>query len=106
MWACFFTVAAVQIPAQPPLGAFSLYLGTFAPSLSALWLTARHEGEAGVGGLLARVVQWRVGWKWYLFAVSYIAAIKLAAALIHRVITGAWPRFGGEAWYIMLIAVI
>jgi len=106
MWACFFTVVAVKIPAQTPLGAFLLYLGTFAPSLSALWLTARHEGEAGVGALLARVVQWRVGWKWYLFAVSYIAAIKLAAALIHRVITGAWPRFGGEAWYIMLIAVI
>jgi len=37
--------------------------------------------------LLGRVLQWRVAAHWYVFAVSYIAAIKLAVALIHRVAT-------------------
>ncbi len=27
-------------------------------------------------------------------------------ALIHRFITGTWPRFGTEAWYIMVVAII
>jgi len=35
-----------------------------------------------------------------------VAIIKLIVALIYRVITGAWPQFGHEAWYIMIIAII
>jgi membrane protease YdiL (CAAX protease family) len=35
-----------------------------------------------------------------------MAAIKLAAALIHRLATGEWPRFGTEPLYIMLAATI
>jgi membrane protease YdiL (CAAX protease family) len=33
-------------------------------------------------------------------------AVKLTVALLHRVLLGAWPRFGGEAWYVMLAATI
>ena len=106
MWACFFTVVAAKIPAQTPLGALLLYLGTFAPSLSALWLTAQFEGRAGVLALLGRIGRWDVGWQYYLFAISYIAVIKLTAALIHRVAAGAWPRFGTEAWYVMVGAIM
>ena len=29
-----------------------------------------------------------------MFAVGYIAAIKLVTALIHRALTGQWPHFG------------
>lgn len=106
MWACFFIVAWARIPAHTALGAFLLFLGTFAPGLTAVWLTAQFEGKAGVETLLGRIGRWNVGWPYYLFAVSYIAAIKLAVALIHRVATGAWPRFGTEAWPLMFIAVI
>lgn len=105
MWTCFISVAAVRIPAHSPLGALLLYLGTFAPSLAALWLTARAEGSTGVRALLGRVLRWRVAAHWYVFAVSYIAAIKLTVALIHRLATGAWPRFGNEAWYIIVVAI-
>ena len=41
----------------------------------------------------------------YVFAVAYMAAIKLSAALIHRVVIGAWPRFGDEVWYLMAAAI-
>ena len=106
MWACFGTVAAARIPANSVLGALLLYLGTFAPSLVALGLTARAEGRAGVRALLARIVRRPVAARWYVFAVAYIPAIKLAAAAIHRVATGSWPRFGDVPLYLIPLAIL
>jgi hypothetical protein len=37
-----------------------------------------------VKALLGRLFLWRTGTRWYLFAVGYIIAIKLAVALAHR----------------------
>jgi uncharacterized protein len=105
MWTCFIVVAAAPIPARSPLGTGLLLLGTFAPSLVALWLTARAEGGTGIRSLVARVLHWRVPAAWYLFAVGYIPAIKLSVALVHRVATGAWPRFGHEPWYLIPLAI-
>ena len=90
---------------RPGVGTLVL-LGTFAPSMVALGLTARAEGRAGVRALLARLFMYRVSTRWYLFAVGYMAAIKLAVALAHRVVAGAWPRFGIEAWYLMIASTI
>jgi len=104
MWSCFIPVAA-GIPAYAPLGAVLLLLGTFAPSLVALWLTARVEGDSGLRALLGGVFRWRVAAGWYLFALAYIPAIKLTVALVHRLATGAWPRFGDEPWYGILAAI-
>ena len=105
MWTCFITVA-VAIPAGTPVGHVLLLLGAFAPSLAALWLTARIEGGAAVETLLRRVIQWRVAGRWYLFAAGYVAAIKLSVALIYRVVTGEWPRFGQESVGIILAAIV
>ncbi len=80
-------------------------LGTFAPGLIALAFTARASGRAGVEALLRRILRWEVGARWYVFAVSYMAGIKLAAALVHRLVTGAWPQFGSTPWYIMFLAI-
>jgi membrane protease YdiL (CAAX protease family) len=33
-------------------------------------------------------------------------AIKLTAAVVHRVVTGAWPRFSSEPVYLMLAALL
>ncbi len=79
-------------------------LGTFAPGLVALALTALAGGRAGVQALLRRILHWQVGARWYVFAAGYMAAIKLTVALVHRLATGAWPRFGSTPWYIMLLA--
>jgi CAAX protease family protein len=105
MWACFITVAAAGIPAHGLLGTLLLYLGIFAPSLVALWLTARAEGSSGVRVLLGRAFQWQVAARWYVFAVGYIPAVKLTVALVHRVATGAWPRFGNTPWYLIPMAI-
>lgn len=100
-WVCF-------IAASPAVGGprFLLFLGVFAPAIAALSLTARSEGWEGVRGVLRRVVDWRVSARWYLFAVAYLAAIKLTVALLHRVATGAWPRFGNQAWYVIVAAIV
>jgi membrane protease YdiL (CAAX protease family) len=104
-WACFIAAGTVAA-SSGALRALLFLLGTFAPALVALVLTARAEGRAEVLGLLRETVRWRVGARWYLFAVSYMAAIKLAVALIYRLVTGGWTRFGQDAWYVILAAIL
>jgi uncharacterized protein len=105
MWTLWFTVVAASISASIPPGVLLILLGAYSPSIVALALTARAEGAAGVRALLGRVVRWDVPAKWYVFAASYVAAIKLVAALIHRVAIGAWPRFGAEPLYLIPLAI-
>lgn len=81
-------------------------LGTFAPALVALGLTERAEGRAATLALLRRIFRWQVSARWYLFAAGYIVAIKLSAALLHRVVTGTWPPFGQQPWVLMAAAVL
>jgi CAAX protease family protein len=69
-------------------------------------LTAFNDGRAGLLSLLRRLFQWQVSWRWYAFAVGYMAAIKLTAAAVHRIAPGSWPRFGSEAWYVMIAATL
>lgn len=105
MWACFISVA-VAIPARSLLGRSLLLLGAFAPSLSAIFIVSRSEGRSGVVALLRSMVQWQVGARWYVFAISYIAVIKLSAALILRGATGSWPRFGSDPLYLIPFAIV
>src|SRR5215472_2381257 len=70
MWACFFTVASGAVPEYRALSGFLLMLGVFAPSLSALWLTAHSQGATGVRALLGRILRWQAGWQYYVFAVT------------------------------------
>jgi membrane protease YdiL (CAAX protease family) len=108
-WTCF--IAAATISASPPLAALAglrgplFLLGTFAPALVALGVTARADGRAAAVGLLRQTLRWRVAARWYLFAISYMAAIKLMVALVFRLGTGGWPRFGQDAWYVILVAI-
>jgi len=76
-----------------------LAIGVAAPAIVALSLSRSFS-------LLRRVIAWRVGVRWYLFAVGYVAAIKLIAALLHRLSLGAWPRFGNHPWYIIVAAIV
>ena len=78
----------------------------FAPAIVSLALTARAEGGEGVRRLVARIGRWQVDGRLYLFAVGYMAALRLTAALIHRAATGAWPRFGDTPLLLMLGALL
>ena len=78
-----------------------ILFGVFAPGIVALVLTERAEGRAATRALIARVFKWEVGARWYVFAILYVPAIKLLVALVHRVVTGVWPRFSEEPIYLM-----
>ena len=108
-WTCWLAATALSRGSGPMPSVLAglrplFLLGTIAPSLVALALTARSRGRAGVESLLGRILQWRVGARWYVFAAGYLAAIKLTVALVHRLVMGAWPRFGQTPWYIMALA--
>lgn len=106
-----FTLAlswvAVALAPRLPAGGGSIFvLALFMPALVAIWLTARSEGPSGLEALFARVLQWRVGLRWYGFAIGYMLAIRLTAALIQRVVAGSWPGFGHEPGYAIAGAIL
>ena len=105
-WTCFFTAVALAGGSLAVLVSPLVLLGTFAPSLVALALTAFENGRPGVEALLQRLFQWRVGLRWYVFALSYMAAVKLTVALADRIISGAWPGFGPPSPSLILPAVL
>ena len=108
LWLAAWAISGGGAAGYPPPGVGTLlfYLGVFAPAFVATWLTHRHEGSTGVRALLGRLVQVRAGLRWYAFALAYMAAIKLISALIHRLVSGAWPRFGTEPILLMLGAIL
>jgi membrane protease YdiL (CAAX protease family) len=108
-WSVWLGLAAVATPGNAwlfGLGGPIFLIGVFAPGFVALALTAYSEGRDGVARLLSRIGQWEVGARWYLFAIAYMAATKLLAAVIHRLITGTWPTFGDVLLPLMLGAIL
>ena len=105
-WTLFIAAAHISGGAASPLSGLTTLFGVFAPSLVALALTARTDGSAGTLTLLRRIVQFPAGAQWYVFAIGYMASIKLGTALIYRIATGAWPTFGQTPWYLMAVAIV
>jgi membrane protease YdiL (CAAX protease family) len=81
-------------------------LGVVAPAMAAIALTFRRDGRPGVERMLARIGQWHVPARYYVFALGYLAATKLTAAAVHRVVTGTWPTFGDTPWVLMLGGIL
>lgn len=111
-WICWTAAASIlragapTAPARATVAGVLFILGTFAPGLIALAFTDRAEGREATMAVLRRVVEWRVSARWYVFAVGFMPAIKLLVALVHRFVTGEWPRLGQEAWYLMAGAIL
>jgi membrane protease YdiL (CAAX protease family) len=111
-WTLWIAAAVILRVAHPQssglraIGGFLYLLGVFAPSLVALELIAAADGRSGTLALLRRTIKWSVGAQWYVFAIGFMAAIKVTAALLLRISTGAWPAFGGEPVYLMAIGIL
>ncbi|HXS83681.1 MAG TPA: CPBP family intramembrane glutamic endopeptidase [Methylomirabilota bacterium] len=103
-WACWIPVAAA-VPLASPLAQLLVYVGVFSPAITALLLTGTRRGAPGVRALLSRVWPVRVAWRWVVFALGYLAGVKLVAALLHRVVTGHWPRFDASALALIPFAI-
>jgi membrane protease YdiL (CAAX protease family) len=90
--------------------AMLLYLtGLLGPLASALFLTARFGGWAGVKQLLKGALHWRFNPFWYLFAIFIVALLRLAniGLYIKAVpIPSEWMNFGllfiiGQLWVVI-----
>ena len=107
LWVGAWAISRQRTSYPPPgVGTVLFYLGVFVPAFVSTWLTHRREGAKGITELFRRLVQWDVGFRWYAFALGYFAAVKLAAAVIHRFVAGAWPGFGGESIFLMVGAIM
>jgi uncharacterized protein len=105
--AAFFVLAfgitwAVWVPraAGLPVGAVG-QLWTWIPAFAALLAAALTGGRAAVAELGARLVRWRVGWRWYAVVVLGPAVFSLAVAAAYAMLGGSWsdavpPALGGE----------
>ena len=72
------------IPAVLPQEAFFLafVMATFGPLFSAVFVTGAREGKPGVRRLLGRMVQWRVGLRWYLAALVSFFVVFFVVYLV------------------------
>jgi membrane protease YdiL (CAAX protease family) len=83
------------LPFSSPLLGRALPIGIFlGPTLAAFIMTATTEGRAGIRRLLRRIVLWRVGLRWYLFAfiVAFIV-VPLVMALGTIIVPGGLASF-------------
>jgi len=60
----------------------SAIAGLLGPMLSGLIMTAVTEGRPGIGQLLRRIVRWRVGLRWYLFALVGLPIVMVLGTII------------------------
>src|SRR5215212_6807697 len=76
------------------LGPASVFLG---PTLAAFIMTGATEGREGVGRLLRRFVLWRVGLRWYMFALLGIPVIAVLSVVVIPGVLGSFQGLGALA---------
>ena len=70
---------------QGPLWAILLFIsGGFVPSFVAIGLTGFREGKPGLKRMGRRIVQFKIGWRWYLAAVTMVALGACGQILLTR----------------------
>jgi hypothetical protein len=71
----FFQITAISFVDNKmgPTWAIILFMmGGFVPSLVAITLTGVKEGKSGLNQLWRRVIQYKIGWRWYLSSIGLI----------------------------------
>jgi uncharacterized protein len=71
-------------------------IASFGPFLAALVVLAVTRGKSGAGGLLRRMVRWRVGLRWYTVALLLPVVLSLAATLLNVFMFGAQTPSSAE----------
>lgn len=63
---------------------------TYAPAIAALLAAALTGGRPALRDLGARLVRWRVGWRWYVVAILGPALFSLVVAGVYVLVGGSW----------------
>ena len=109
-WSAWFLAGALDTSRDPATGhsvswTLLVYLGTFAPAIVALAMTAQ-AGRQQVAALFGQVVRIDVPMRRYLLAFLFMFAVKLGVAAAYRLGLGAWPRLGYESVALLAVATI
>lgn len=105
-WLLFITASVVSDNAQlSTLSRLLIFIGAISPGLVAVSLTAITKGADGVKLLINKISVKGTKAVWYIFAVTFIALIKLLAALVFFLLYNSWPQFGTTSPYVMLFSI-
>lgn len=63
---------------------FDILIGGMGPALAGLWVTGVTEGRVGILNLLGGVSRWRVGLRWWSFALLFFPLLMLLAIGVMR----------------------
>ena len=72
-----FKITAISFVSDDkgPWWAIALFIiGGFVPSLLGIFLTWKKEGLAGLRLLGRRIIQFKLGWRWYMFTFLIVIA--------------------------------
>jgi membrane protease YdiL (CAAX protease family) len=70
-----------------PTWAISLYIiGGFVPSLLAVFLTWKSEGGSGLRKLGQRIIQFKFGWRWYVYIFLIVIVGTVGLLTINRLL--------------------
>ena len=91
-------IALFQIPTinfvektMGPVWAIVLFmLGGFVPSLTAIALTGIREGKPGLNQLWRRLIQFRIGWRWYLAVIFIVLLGSTCQILLNNLLGGSF----------------
>jgi membrane protease YdiL (CAAX protease family) len=86
-WAWVGPLAVSHLVVDRGQGWPTHYPALFGPAVAAVLVVAGTTGRQGIAQLLQRIVLWRVGWRWWLAAVSPV--LFLAIALLGSWVSGA-----------------
>ena len=99
-WFVFWgPLALFKVPAasfvsnvKGPTWAIALYLtGGFIPSLLAIFLTWKEEGVSGLRVLGRRILQFKLGWRWYMFTFLIVIAGTAGQLTINKLLGNTIP---------------
>ena len=87
-------LALFKIPAisfvsdiKGPAWAIALFLtGLFVPSLLAIFLTWKKDGVSGLRILGQRIIQFKLGWRWYVFTFLIVIAGTAGQLIINKLL--------------------
>jgi len=76
------TISFVSDIKGPTWAILFYMLNGFVPSIVAIILTRVYEGKTGLKKFMKRVIQFKIGWRWYLAAIAVVILSTLGQLLI------------------------
>ena len=84
------TISFVDKTMGPAWAIVLFLIGGFVPSLTAIALTGIKEGKPGLKQLWRRVIQFQIGWHWYLAVLLIVFLGSACQILINNLLGGSF----------------